>query len=533
MGIDIGSGHVKVVVLEQRGGRLHLAGAGAAELPEAGTNGSPPDPGMVARAIRNALDVAGARGVDGAMCALPRHGVAVRDLQLPGPPSDQLAQAAVMESARTLPFPAEEEGTGVWLRGGPDGTTAQVAVARGEVVAAYRGAVQAAGLRLDGLGVSTLAVGAVARDPGGAWVLVDIGARSTTLDLFEDGVVRMGRTLLVGGEDLTRALAEDLGCDEETAEERKRAEGLDAIQRARGREPEPAGGSATEAWLEHVTTGVRLLLAAYAAQRPDAAVSVRLAGGGGALRGLAAHLESELGVPVSALEADPPLVAGTENPLQYAAALGMALAHARQVQTVDLVAAMTRRAAAQRQQRLRGMIAGFLVVAVLASGAAWGYRAWRVREAEARERAALARAASEAIREADRLRTRQKTLLAQVQALRAALRPAHPWVEVLNELAARAPAGVWLTGIEVERGKPLVVRGTALQAAQAADFATALARSPILAQAQLSYANDAEIDRRRVTQFGVVALIRGNAPEARVRSSRPVAGRRTSSEEGP
>jgi len=517
VGIDIGSGQVKVVVLEQRGGKLHLAGLGAAELPTAGGNGTPPDPAAVARAIRNALGEAGARGVSAAMCALPRHGVAVRDLHLPGEPSEQLAQAAVLEATRTLPFPAGDAGTGVCLRPAAEGTTAQVAVARGEVVAAYRGAVQAANLRLDGLGVSSLAAGAIAPASEGAWVLVDIGAHATALDLFEDGVVRLGRTLLNGGEHLTRAMAADLGCDEESAEECKRAQGLSAVLGSRG---SGDGTTATEAWLAQLVGGIRLLMSARAAQGPSAITGIRLAGGGGALLGLASYLEARLGVPVTGLEPELPLTARAENPLQYAAALGMALAHARRLPLVDLVAASTRKAKEARRRRTQlGVMAAVLVVALAWAGL-WAQRTWKAREEAARHLAALADAASKASREADRLRGRQRALLTEVRALRSALKPLHPWVDVLNELAALAPEGVWLTGVELERGKPLVVRGTALKAEQAADFASVLAQSRLLEQAELSYANDAEINQRRVVQFGITALVRGNMAEARASATR-------------
>ncbi|MDH7571817.1 MAG: hypothetical protein QHJ73_19730, partial [Armatimonadota bacterium] len=49
-------------------------------------------------------------------------------------------------------------------------------------------------------------------------------------------------------------------------------------------------------------------------------------------------------------------------------------------------------------------------------------------------------------------------------------------------------------------------------------FVEALSRSPVLYQVRLTFANDAEINRRHVTQFGISALVRGNEPE-----SRPVA----------
>ncbi len=531
IGVDIGSGEVKVAVLERRGGKVQVAGLGRAELPDGKAGGPPPDPEAIARAIRNALEAAGANGSGEAICALPRHATIVRGVRLPGAPSEHLAQAAVLEATRTLPFAAGQSVTGVALRPTRDGheTLAEVAVARTELVSAYQSAMAMAGIRPLALAASSLAAASLAGEGmDRPWMLLDLGACATTADIFEEGVVRSSRTLLQGGEDLTRAFAIDLGCDAETAEERKRSAGLEALSRyasggighsdaSHRLAPATTEAGAAEAWLGRLVEGVRLLLSAHAAQGGAPPAEVRLAGGTGALAGLGPRLERSLGLPVVPAPCGPLHTAGGENPLQYLAAYALARAGTGigAVQTPDLLAAETRQARVDQKRRARSWV----TVAVCVVGLTWSswvlYGAWRSHQETARVRAGLVRQLGQTHRLHEMLAGKKATLSLQAQALRAALRPEHPWVNVLNELAALAPQGVWLTGIDVERGKPLTIRGTALQPGLAADFAAALARSRLLDRAQLNYASDAEMKEQHVTQFGITALVRGNVPEVK------------------
>ncbi|MDH7570045.1 MAG: pilus assembly protein PilM, partial [Armatimonadota bacterium] len=259
IGIDIGSGYVKVVALHRRAGKLGVRSVGVASLPAGGSDNGDIDPSAVARAIRNALDSAGLRH-PAAMCGLPRHTLVARLLPIPGEPSPRAAQAALTEAARMLPFPSSEAVTGVrmWSHGGEE-TIALAAAARAAVVHAYRTAIANAGVRLKGLGVGTHAAEAVAGFSGSEpWVLLDIGARSTCMDILADGVLQSTRATMLGGEDLTRAFAADLGCDAERAEEVKRSQGLAAVA-----QQDPSGKTrpcpATNAWLEQLATEIRLL----------------------------------------------------------------------------------------------------------------------------------------------------------------------------------------------------------------------------------------------------------------------------------
>ncbi|MBI3947530.1 MAG: pilus assembly protein PilM [Armatimonadetes bacterium] len=512
IGIDIGSGAVKVVVLRQHRGRLLVTGIGTAPVPAGKDTGPMADTAGMAHAVRAALDRAGVRRAR-AMCGLPRHAAAVRWQVLPGRPSPQLAQAAILEATRTLPFPPSEVVTGIEVHAAGDEhrTATVVAGARSAAVAAYRAAIAAAGVSPKGLCVGSLAAVAGANTEAAPaagdepWLLVDIGAHSVAMEMIEGGVVRTSRAAMFGGDRLTRALAADLGCAEEAAETRKLADGIEGAT---------ADGPAVAEWLSQLATELRVLLAGHAAAGGAPPLRLRLCGGGGALAGLAPRLEAALGIPVAPLRIEPLLEAGVPNPLQFAAAYGLAAAGGL-VQTPDLLATEIRRAQAARRRRTRAWAVGTVVLVMLGCAGVIGNRAWHSHRSALRHRAAVARDAATARSITASLEARQEKLSLHVQSLRAALGPQHAWIDVLNDVAARAPAGVWLTGIEMERGKPVIIRGTAMAPEKAAGFVSALAESRLLQQVRLIFANDAQLGRRHVTQFGITALVVGNAPEAK------------------
>ena len=119
--------------------------------------------------------------------------------------------------------------------------------------------------------------------------------------------------------------------------------------------------------------------------------------------------------------------------------------------------------------------------------------------------------------------TRATKAEALAKALDRAFDPAQPYGDVLGVLAAQAPDGVWLTGISIERGKPLIVRGTALQNEAVSTYLDSLrlaaenapdgnAVHPRFRDVKLVVANNSNIEMIPVVQFSVSAHSIGNVP---------------------
>lgn len=109
------------------------------------------------------------------------------------------------------------------------------------------------------------------------------------------------------------------------------------------------------------------------------------------------------------------------------------------------------------------------------------------------------------------------------KALERAFDPAQPYSDVVTLLASRAPKGVWLNGISIERGKPLLVRGTALGNGGVSAYLDALrlaagneedgsAVHQRFRDVKLVVANNSTIETTAVVQFSVSAHSVGNVP---------------------
>ncbi len=121
-------------------------------------------------------------------------------------------------------------------------------------------------------------------------------------------------------------------------------------------------------------------------------------------------------------------------------------------------------------------------------------------------------------RKTDSLLAEQKDRLASATAigtdLLGAFHPAQRTSDILTIIGNTAPTGVWLTGVDVERGKPLMIRGTATNSESVASFVRALTSSDRFREVRLVFANNGTIEQRPVVQFSIQGTATGNLPLA-------------------
>src|SRR5262249_45306167 len=92
----------------------------------------------------------------------------------------------------------------------------------------------------------------------------------------------------------------------------------------------------------------------------------------------------------------------------------------------------------------------------------------------------LAAAPSLARAEVRQLTSRRQQVEKQVQMLTGAVAPAHSYLDVLNDVSALAGSDIWLTQYTYDRGRPIVIRGTARTNNAVARLVEGLRRSPHL-----------------------------------------------------
>ena len=135
---------------------------------------------------------------------------------------------------------------------------------------------------------------------------------------------------------------------------------------------------------------------------------------------------------------------------------------------------------------------------------------------------ALAKASIEAGKDAKRiqrltaLNKSAETAAADVGGTEAILSRTFNVAQPLTDAAAAAtsalPAGVWLTGLSVERGKEMQIRGIGKSSQSISDYVRSLSDLPRFRNVRLVFANDSTIDETKVVQFSISAFPVGNLP---------------------
>jgi type IV pilus assembly protein PilM len=232
--------------------------------------------------------------------------VIARQLELPWLTRSELAASLPFQVQDLLPMPVDQAVLDFFpveeLTDASGARTLKgllVAASRETVLANVRAA-ELAGLTVQAVDLTPFAVlRALGRQTGAAVeteALIDIGARVTNIVVHSGGVPRFVRILLVGGQDVTDAVAEQLAMPVPEAEVLKQQlggagfdEGLEDVVRT-------VSGTAQD-----FVTEIRGSLDYYAASNPTAPVErLVVTGGGSRLVGLLDRLSAATRLPVTA-----------------------------------------------------------------------------------------------------------------------------------------------------------------------------------------------------------------------------------------
>lgn len=298
VGLDIGSSHVKVAVIDHGKGDPELVRASIVPLPaDAIVEGEVMDPALVGEAVTAALQQVGIKAKK-VVTAVGGRDVIIKKIQIERVKEQQARELMRWEAEQHVPFDMESVEMDFQILD-PDDVGSEMQVL---LVAAKRELVEDK-LRLladAGLEASVVDVDAFALHNAfelnhpdamtGIVALVNVGHEFTNVNILENGVPVLTRDLSIG----TRRFAEDLqrerGLTFEEANELlrgfDRSEHLDAIIATRGEEI-AVGVERAAAYLAQSTRGRDRLRAAY------------LCGGGARVPGLAEALANRLRVPVT------------------------------------------------------------------------------------------------------------------------------------------------------------------------------------------------------------------------------------------
>lgn len=114
------------------------------------------------------------------------------------------------------------------------------------------------------------------------------------------------------------------------------------------------------------------------------------------------------------------------------------------------------------------------------------------------------------VREAKQKRAEKQSLIAST--LRGAFETRQHLSDAAFLASDNVSEGAWFTGLNLERGKPIQLRGTAKSNDDVTKMVSALTASPRLREVHLVFANSAKIEDIPVVQFNITAIATGNLP---------------------
>ncbi len=94
----------------------------------------------------------------------------------------------------------------------------------------------------------------------------------------------------------------------------------------------------------------------------------------------------------------------------------------------------------------------------------------------------------------------------------AAFNPAQKFTDVIEVLGGNSSPKSWFTGLTLERGKLVLIRGNAMDGKTVAEYVTELSQDKRFRGMRLVFANKATIGKKPVVQFAISGHVVGNLP---------------------
>ncbi len=302
VGVDIGTSSVKVVQLGEENGRPRLMTYGYAEGRMDLVKSDNPNAHQAAvAALKNILHEAKVT-TNLAVAALPSYTVFTSIISLPLMTRKELNAAVRWEAKKFVPMPIddlvldwkllkERPAPNTPTEKSPKNLRVLITAAPKTLVQRYNAVFKAAGLQIVALDTEAFALerAMIGTDPSSV-MIVDIGAAATDIAILVDGVPLVNRSINVGGDTITDAIAKNLNVDRDRAEQFKRDFGLSIGANNAVQVPKTI-----EFVLGSILNEIKFVLNnLYRAQNPNPVEKIILAGGSAFLLNLPAYLEKTL-----------------------------------------------------------------------------------------------------------------------------------------------------------------------------------------------------------------------------------------------
>ncbi len=236
IGLDIGSNMIKVLEARGSNGRVEVTALGMEQTPhEAYDNGVILDAHLLGQTVKALLKKSGISSSNCVSAANSSASVVVRVVDMPAMNDSELAEQVRWETERQVPFPMSDIIMDYQKVDRPEsvgGTNVEVvlAAAQQEYIDQHVEVLFSAGLKPKYIDVSPLAIARALLDigpessqpMGHTVVIVNIGAMNTEVSIYRDKLLAFSRSVPMGGDMFTRAIADGMNLSEEAAETLKK-----------------------------------------------------------------------------------------------------------------------------------------------------------------------------------------------------------------------------------------------------------------------------------------------------------------------
>ncbi len=245
LGIDIGSSNIKIVQLRPEGGKFVLETYGFVNqaFPIVNKDSSVAI-NQTVTLLKNLMQKARVT-TNKVVASLPNSAVFTSVIDMPKIPAQELKAAVEFEAKKYVPLPLEEVALS-WsildenkaritketnlgsFRSGTDARSKVLLTAVPNVVIDnYVKLFELAGLQPQALEIEALSlIRSLIGEDGKITLLIDVGAKTTSLNLVDNGYLRLSKNLNVGGDTVTTSIAQSLSVNFARAEQFKKDFGL-------------------------------------------------------------------------------------------------------------------------------------------------------------------------------------------------------------------------------------------------------------------------------------------------------------------
>lgn len=237
IGLDLGNSHFTATELTEDKSKVVLRRFGMYEKQELNLySNDPSDLKTYSDSLRHFISDTGFTTSD-IVVSLPEAEVFTRVISVPNMEKKDLESSIKFEAEQYIPLPMDQVNFAFQILDSDISDKNKMEVllvaAKNQVLNKYVDVVKKAGLSVKGIEPETLAIQRVlASNPNNpnATVLVNITSTSTLIIISYRGAVRFTRSVAIGGDSLTKAVAQELNIDHHQAEEYKKAYGMDSTQ---------------------------------------------------------------------------------------------------------------------------------------------------------------------------------------------------------------------------------------------------------------------------------------------------------------